>query len=379
MFSIALKMLVGDRAKYLGLVFAIAFSSMLMAHQVSIFAGILRRTRSQIEGVRDAQVWVMDPRIQYFDEVEPMPDRELLRVRGVPGVAWAIPMFKQPARAKTAEGVFHAAFLMGHDDATLVGAPREFIVGKLEDLRESDAVIVDDIGYGMLWPGEPFGVGRVFEMNDHRAVVVGVVKGDPTFQTVPLISTRYSNALRFVGNERNTLSFILVKPEEGVGAKDLATRIHGATGLQALTRAEFGWKSIGYYMAHTGIPVNFGTTIAMAFIVGAVVAGQTFYLFTVENIRQFGALKAIGVTNGRLVAMILLQGVLVGIIGYAIGAGLASLFFFLTSSIPHLRGFFMPWQILLLTGGAVVLIIVLASLLSIRRVLVLEPAVVFKA
>lgn len=374
---IALKMLVGDRAKYLGLIFAIAFSSMLMAHQVSIFTGVLRRTSSQVEAVRDAQVWVMDPRIEYFDENEPMSDRELTRVRGVPGVAWAVPMFKNAARAKTA-GVFHNVFLMGHDDATLVGAPRELMVGQLSDLRDPDSVIVDDIGYRMLWPGEPIEAGREFEMNDHRARVVGVVKGDPTFQTVPLVYTRYTNALRFVGNERNTMSFVLAKPDAGTTPKELATRIHEATGLQALTRDEFGWKSIGYYMSHTGIPVNFGTTIAMAFIVGAVVAGQTFYLFTVENIRQFGALKAIGVTNGRLVSMILLQAAVVGVLGFAIGAGLTSLFFFATRNIPHLRGFYMPWQILVGTGGAVLLIVVLASLLSIRRVFVLEPAVVFR-
>jgi putative ABC transport system permease protein len=377
MSLIALKMLVGDRAKYLGLIFAIAFSSMLMAHQVSIFVGVLRRTSSQIESVRDAQVWVMDPRIEYFDENEPMSDRELTRVRGVPGVAWAVPMFKNAARAKT-EGVFHNVFLMGHDDATLVGAPRDLMVGKLTDLRDPDAVVIDDIGYRMLWPGRPIETGHEFEMNDHRARVVGVVRGDPTFQTVPLVYTRYTNALRYVGNERNTMSFVLAKPDAGTTPKELADRIHAATGLQALTRSEFGWKSIGYYLGHTGIPVNFGTTIAMAFIVGAVVAGQTFYLFTVENIRQFGALKAIGITNGRLVRMILLQAVVVGILGFAVGAGLASLFFFATRNIPHLRGFFMPWQVLVGTGGAVLAIIVLASLLSIRRVLVLEPAVVFR-
>src|SRR5262245_6457155 len=174
MIPIALKMLVGDRAKYLGLIFAIAFSAMLMEHQVSIFVGVLRRTSSQIEAVRDARVWVMDPRIEYFDENEPMSDRELKRVRGVPGVAWAVPMFKQAGRAKT-EGVFHNVFLMGHDDATLVGAPRELMVGTVAELREPDAVVVDDIGYRMLWPDQPIEAGREFEMNDHRARVVGVV------------------------------------------------------------------------------------------------------------------------------------------------------------------------------------------------------------
>jgi putative ABC transport system permease protein len=133
-----------------------------------------------------------------------------------------------------------------------------------------------------------------------------------------------------------------------------------------------------YYLANTGIPVNFGITVSLAFVVGAVVAGQTFYLFTIENLKQFGALKAIGVGNRRLVGMILLQALIVGGIGYAIGMGLAAAFFESTKNVLHLRGFVLLGPIMVGTGVAVVLIIVAASLLSIRRVLVLEPAAVFR-
>jgi putative ABC transport system permease protein len=112
--------------------------------------------------------------------------------------------------------------------------------------------------------------------------------------------------------------------------------------------------------------------------VGAVVAGQTFYLFTLDNLKQFGALKAIGVSNRRLVGMILLQALIVGGIGYGIGMGLAAAFFETTKYAIALRGIVLLWPVMLGTGGAVMLIIVLASLLSIRRVLVLEPAAVFR-
>jgi putative ABC transport system permease protein len=61
MHYIALRMLTGDRAKYLGLIFTIAFASFLLANQVSIFAGIIKRTASQIIDVVDADIWVMDP------------------------------------------------------------------------------------------------------------------------------------------------------------------------------------------------------------------------------------------------------------------------------------------------------------------------------
>ena len=81
------------------------------------------------------------------------------------------------------------------------------------------------------------------------------------------------------------------------------------------------WDCIGYYLRNTGIPVNFGITIAMALVVGAVVAGQTFYLFTVDNLKQFGALKAIGVTDAPAIGMILLQAVTVGALGFSLGTG----------------------------------------------------------
>jgi putative ABC transport system permease protein len=128
----------------------------------------------------------------------------------------------------------------------------------------------------------------------------------------------------------------------------------------------------------TGIPINFGITVFLGFVVGTAVAGQTFYLFTVENIRQFGALKAMGVSNVRLVGMILLQALVVGAVGYGLGMGLTALFFEWTKNLVHLQGYFLPWQVMAVTGAAVLLIVVLASLMSIRRVLVLEPAVVFR-
>ena len=122
---VALQMLLGDRAKYLGLIFAIAFSSFLMSHQSSIFAGIMDRTTSQIKDVHDANIWVMDRYTQYFDEVKALTDSDVYRVRGVAGVEWAVPLFKGQPRAKGPDGNFRVVILMGLDDATLVGAPRD--------------------------------------------------------------------------------------------------------------------------------------------------------------------------------------------------------------------------------------------------------------
>src|SRR5260370_15074673 len=204
---VALKMLVGDRAKYLALIFAISFSSFLITQQVSIFASLMSRTRYQILDVTDSDIWVMDPATQYVDEVYALKDSDVGRVRGIPGVRWAEPFFKGRAMAKAPDGNFRSVILLGLDDGSLVGAPepRRMLLGSVDDLRAPDAVLIDLIGYHFFFPGQPLQLGKTFEMADHRAKIVGIVDASPPFQTFPIFYTRYSQALNFVGRQRKLL------------------------------------------------------------------------------------------------------------------------------------------------------------------------------
>jgi putative ABC transport system permease protein len=375
---VALRMLTGDRSKYFGLVFAIAFCTFLLENQTSIFANIMRRTASQILDVTDAEVWVMDPQTEYWDQTKALKDTDLTRVRGVPGVAWAVRLFKGNPVAKTLKGKFAVSLLIGLDDATLSGAPRKMLLGSWQRLREPDSVVIDQAGYVLLFPGEPLQLGRTLEMNDHRVTLVGISDASAPFLSVPVMHTRYSEAVNFLGRERTQLSFIIARPLPGTSPDELAARVTGATSLRARTTRQFMWDCIGYYMRNTGIPVNFGITILVALVVGTVVAGQTFYLFTVENLKQFGTLKAMGVTNPRLVGMILLQAASVAALGFGIGTGMAATFFEITLQQLATRGIVLMWQSAALTGACILFVAVVASILSIRRVLVLEPAEVFR-
>ena len=377
MLWIAWKMLIGNRVKYLGIVFGVVFAALLIAQQSSIFCGLMLLTISQIRDTQGPDIWVMDKNVQYVDDIKPLSDTELFRVKGVPGVEWAVRFYKGIARARLEEGTYEQMILLGIDDATLVGAPEGVFMGSIADLRKPDAVIIDAVGYKRIWPGEPLRLGRVFEMNDRRAVIVGITTASKTFQSFPIIYTRYSQAVLFAPRERKVLSFVLADPAPGVPAEEVCRQIEAQTGLQALTRQQFTWKTIRYYLQKTGIPINFGITVFLGFLVGTAIAGQTFYLFTVENIRQFGALKAMGTSNWTILCMVLFQAIQVGIVGYGVGVGLAALFGVATKGFGRLS-FFMPWQVLVITGAAVFVIVLLASLLSIRKVLVVDPAIVFR-
>ncbi len=375
---IALKMLTGDRSKYLAIVFGVTFACFLIAQQSAIFCGIMLRTTSQIRDTHGADVWVMNRYVRYVDDLKAISDNDVFRVRGVPGIAWAVNLYRGQAQVQLADGRYQGVILMGVDDASLAGAPAAMVAGRLGDLQIPDAVVVDEAGFRQLWPGEPLRPGKVVEMNDRRAVVVGVFRASPTFMTLPVIYTRFSQATLFVPPYRRLMPFVLAKCRPGLDPEAVARRVSEQTGLQALTKPGFVNLTMEYYLRHTGIPINFGTTVLLGFLVGCAIAGQTFYLFTVENLKQFGTLKAMGLGDRRIVGMILTQALVVGAIGYGLGVGLATLFGILAQRSMPLLAFFLPWQVLVISAAAVLVIALLSSLLSIRRVLVVEPAIVFQ-
>lgn len=376
---VAWRMLNGDAAKYLGAVFGVAFGVLLVTQQASIFVGIMSRTANPLRDVREASIWVADPHLQNADEIEPMADSAVYRIRGIEGVDWAVRLYKGLARARRPDGMFRQVILIGVDDQSLVGAPRTILLGDLADLRRPNAVFLDKAGHQSLWPGEPLALGREIEMNDRRAVVVGICETSAPFQSFPVVIALYSQATQLVARERKQLSFVVGAPVAGVTPAEACARIAAETGLDAMTYEQFMWRTIDYYLVNTGIPVNFGITIALGFVVGAAIAGQTFYLFTLENLRHFGALKAMGVNNRRLVGMVLLQAAVIGAVGYTLGCGMSVAFFEVTDRLlPDLRGIYLPWEIAAAAAALVVVIIGLASAASLRRVLVLEPAVVFR-
>ena len=376
---VALRMLSGDRAKYFGLIFAIGICTFLVENQTSIFAGIMKRTASQILDVTDAELWVMDPATEYWEQTKPLRDTDLMRVRSVPGVQWAVRLFKGMPVARTPSGRFAATYVLGLDDATLAGVPRNMFMGSWAGLYEPESIVIDKAGYVLLFPGEPFELGRTIEMNDRKVTIVGISDASAPHVSLPVVHARYSEAVTFLGRERAQLSFVLARPAPDVPPDTVTARIAAQTGLRARTTTEFMWDCIWYYMANTAIPVNFGITIGVAIVVGAVVAGQTFYLFTFDNLKQFGALKAMGVTNGRLAGMVLLQAFTAGSLGFALGTGLAAAFFEIAARELAMRGITLMWQSVALTGTAILIVVAVASALSIRRVLVLEPASVFRA
>jgi putative ABC transport system permease protein len=371
-------MLTGDAQKFYGLLFGIGFSTLLITQQMTIFVNLVERGASGVYNAPEAEVWVMDPVSRTTDVSYAMPGTALDRVRSVPGVEWAVPHLRAVANVRTKDGDLEGVGIVGVDDATLIGLPQRMAVGDKSVMFAPDTVVIDDVGVTRLFSNGASPIGERLELNDQRAVIRGVADAIPSFTSTVVLYTRYSSALNFVPGTRNRLSFVLVGVSDGETPEAVAARIEAETGLKAETRKEFARAGVNFIIENTGIPTNFGITVFLGFVVGIAIVGLTFSLFLRDNIKQFGALKAIGVTNAKIVQMVGVQAGMVGLIGYALGVIGTVAFIKAFSANPFFKGFYIPWEIPLISLAAVVVILAITGLIAIRSVLNTEPASVFR-
>jgi putative ABC transport system permease protein len=378
MFHLALKMLMGDRAKYIMLVGGLTFSALLMTQQTAVFQGLLSWTTSHLRNMR-APLWIVEAHVDYANETKPLRDTDVNRVRSVKGVDFAVPMYQGVLKARAFDGSDKQVMLIGLHGATLFGRPPHMLQGRLEMLRLPNTVVIDELGVERLSAGRKnrIGIGDTFEINDREARVVGICRTERHFFGYPYVFSSYDQALQYAPRQRKMLSLILASPKPGVTPAEVAKRISAETGLKAYTTDEFAKVTVAYIWKNTGIPMSFMTTIILGFIVGVAVSGQTFYSFVLENLRHLGALKAMGASTWTLAGMLLLQAFTAGFIGYGMGVGITAAFGYavLPGGQPP---FVLEGSSLIRTAVAIVIICFFAALLGIRKVAKLEPAVVFR-
>lgn len=379
MFKIALKMLIGDKTKYIGIIIGLSFASFIISQQSAIFLGLMARTYGFITDSSQADIWVMDNKVQFIDDIKPLKETQLFRIRGVPGVKWATPLYKGMIKARLTNGKFQNCNVIGIDDSTLIGGPPKMLEGKLEDLRRPDAVIVNKVGADdklAISKGQSLKVGDTFEINDRRALVVGICEVSRTFQSQPVIFTTYNRAITYAPPERKQLSFILVKADPKIGIVNTLSNIKKYIGLGAYTQRGFIDLTIEYYLRNTGILINFGVTVLLGMVIGAAIVGQTFYSYIVDNIRYLAVLKAIGVSSNKLIKMTFLQVLWTGLIGWGIGIGVTAFFGFTFGETE--LAFFFPWQLYLISLGLMLFICMISSIVCFRKIYKIEPAIAFR-
>jgi putative ABC transport system permease protein len=380
MILLGLKMLLNDRAKYWGLIIGITFATLLIGQQCSIFVGALSQTVSTVRDVGRGDVWVSRRGVETIDFNDPLKETDLLKVRGIKGVKSAVPLYVGVVLARTKTGSMRQVTVMGLDDATLTGAPGRMIFGDVELLKRQDAVIVDTVSKKELF-GDEVHLGSTLELNRYRVEVVGLCKSLPQFSGMSKMFARRSLAAKIANEPRYAMSWFLIDLEPGYSAEDVSAEINRwLPNMHARPRHALERDVIEWFRENSGITEVLGLAIVLGLVVGTVIVGQTFYMFAVENLKHFAALKALGLGNARLMLMLLCQALMVATIGVGCGLGLTAGFFvvFANEASP-LRGMGIPREVAILTSAVVISMTMASALVSSIKVLRAEPALVFKA
>lgn len=377
MISVALKMLIGNRASFIGVLFGIFLATLLISQQSAIFLGLLSRSYRIVTDISVPNLWVMDPATESDDKLRVMPAGYLDVVRSIPGIEWAVPINVITVPLVTGAGKFEIGQLYAIDDATLTGAPQNMIAGDIKDLRREGAVIVDIFSARDLLATKgpdgkkvPLKIGDSFEINGKRAVVVGIARVSQGFYPQPILYTTNSQMRYFNSWKNDSIGLIAAKTLPDANVKDIQKKINAYKVMNALTRDEFRWKITEFFLK-TGILINFGLSVLLGLIIGFSIAGQIFYIMTLQNLSYYALIKSTGGTHKTILKMIVVQALLVGVIGFLLGTGATLLWGYAIKETS--LAFWFPWQLLIFTGSIVLLICIFTAGLSIRKVFRVDP------
>ena len=377
MLKSALKMLIGNKASCIGVIFGIFLATLLISQQSAIFLGLIARSYRLVTDIPIPDVWIMDPATESDDKVRGIPLELLDIVRSVPGVEWAVPINVADIPMVTPSGEYEITELYGIDDKTFIGAPLEIVEGDVRDLRRDGAVIVDiysaEKSLAKRMPDGsivPLKLGDTFEINQHRAEVVALSKITQAFYPQPIIFTANSSFREFLAYPSDKVGFIAARTFPGSDVDEVIRKINTYPGLKALTKDRFEWR-IAEHFLETGILINFALSVALGLIIGFSIAGQIFYIMTLQNLSYYALIKALGGTNRMILQMIIVQALTVGAVGYLLGTGVTLLWGIAIKDTA--LAFLFPWQLLLFTAFIVLIICLFTATLSIKKVFKTDP------
>ncbi len=373
MSPLALKNLLHDKLRLAVTLTGIVFAVVLIVVELGLFVGFTRTTSCLIDHSR-ADLWVTSRHVPYIELGAPMNERKLYQVKAVPGVADAEKFITSGARWNRPDGVQQTVQVVGFNPDGGMGGPWKVVEGSVQDLKTPDGVIVDEFYKQKLGVTR---IGEVFEINGHRARVVGFTNGIRAFTTSPYIFTSVQHALDFARLRENQTTYLLVRTAPGANPDEVRQNILARVkDVDVVTNEEFSQRTRKYWTFSTGAGIAVLLAAVLGLVVGFVVVAQTVYATTMDHLKEFGTLKAMGAPNRYVCRVILTQACIGALVGYALGMVISGFVvrFAQPAGAPILMNGWMASVMFLLT----LLMCMGAAMVSVNKVMRLDPAMVFK-
>jgi putative ABC transport system permease protein len=351
----------------------IVFSVVLIVVQLGLFIGFTTATSNLIDH-SGADLWITSKNVPYVEQGVAFSERKLNQVRAVGGVADAQKIIARWTQWKRHDGGQDSVQIVGINVDDRMERPWNLVEGRVEELKSPDAVILDELYKQKLGVTR---VGEVFEIGGHRARVVGFTRGIRSFTTSPYVFTTFKNAQNYTGLREDQTMFILVKVAPGADLQQVRRELlEHVTDVEVFTTAQFSRMTTFYWMFTTGAGVAVLIAAALGLVVGFVVVAQTIYATTVDHIREFGTLKAMGAPNSYVYKVIMKQAAISAVIGYVLGMIVSA--FVVHASQKGGAAILMPTSMAVGMFFLTLTMCVGAALVSINKVTRIDPAMVFR-
>ena len=351
----------------------IVFAVVLIVVELGLFVGFTVTTSNLIDN-SGADLWVTSKHVPYVEQGVPFSERKLYQVRAVPGVGKAEKLISRWVTWKNPDGRQESVQVIGMNVDEPLARPWNLVQGRAEDLKRPDAIIMDEIYKQKLGVNH---AEQVFEINGKRARVVGFTRGIRAFTTSPYVFTTFKRAQEYANIPDDQTIYILVKLAPGSNLEqvrhDILDRVKD---VDVVTNHEFSRMTQFYWMFTTGAGVAVLLAALLGLVVGFVVVAQTIYATTMDHLREFGTLKAMGAPNSYVYKVIIKQAAISAVIGYFLGMIVSV--FVVHASQKGGAAILMPTPMAIGMFFLTLTMCVGAALVSINKVTRLDPAMVFK-
>lgn len=351
----------------------IVFAVVLIVVELGLFVGFTTTTSGLIDQSR-ADLWIAAARVGYVEVGVPFSERKLYTVLKTPGVAHATNYVARFTQWKRPDGRQESVQIVGFDPDQALGGPWNVVSGNQRLLKEVDNVIIDELYKDKLGVDH---LNQVVEIGGRRARVVGFTNGIRSFTTSPYVFTSFKSARAYANVAVDQTMFMLVALTPGADADAIRARLQAQLpDSDVHTTSEFSSMTRQYWMFTTGAGVAVLLAAALGLVVGIVVVAQTIYATTMDHLKEYGTLKAMGANNSYLYRVNIEQAVASAVVGYVLAMGVS--YVVVKGSQSGGAAILVPTQMVIGMFGLTIVMWVGAALVSINKVTRLDPAMVFK-
>lgn len=375
MRRIALRSLAHDRGKLIASLAGVAFAATLLLIQIGLYAGFLETSCALIARA-GGDVWVMAKGTEVLENGEPLSAGSRATIASHPCVDRVRALVVAFAPTRKAGGAPDSVQLIGFEPGTEPLLPWSLARGLPQDLHAPNRVAIDMIDTTKLQiDGEP--MGARLEMGGQSVWVSALTEGVRSFTLVPNVFAEVETARRLAHLAEGQANYWVADLHNPSCAADVIATIEAnEPDVTAMTHQGFMKKTQDYWVFGSGAGSALGFSALLGLVVGTVIVGQTLYAITKEHLRELGTLKAIGATNAELVHFVAWQAAFLAVVGGGVGLAIA-MGVKEAVTAAGLLVVLSPW-VLAVGATAIVVMCAIASIGSVRKVLSLEAAEVFK-